>query len=305
MGCVLCSLAAKDYRQCRMLLARIISPLDEPLQCVVPRNSIALPSQLLTDSNLIGIVSIILRPLQCIIPFLCVWVSKNKMGNENEERRRERSGMVTSDFCVGVNADISTKCIKCDGAFGPHPSSVKPSDLYQVSHISSPFHSIHLIHFIQLFSIFAALVMLSANQGHLICLVPPVFMAALTLRRRTPNAFMLKNQLENEDWRFSVSWSICNFVFRLLSSVKCMFLTVSSFNFFLSSLHSLAYSVVCSCISPLVSSLAYSLSFSPHPSVYRIFRNVIVVMWATFKNCTNSMVSKTHENEVDVSTILW
>lgn len=117
----------------------------------------------------------------------------------------------------------------------PYPSSVMPSDLYQVSHISSPCHSIHLIHFIQLFSIFAALVMLSTNQGHLICLVQPrIFIATLAqyFSLLIPDAFMLKNQLENEDWRFSVSWSICNFVFRLLSSVKCMFLTVSSFNFF-------------------------------------------------------------------------
>lgn len=117
----------------------------------------------------------------------------------------------------------------------PYPSSVMPSDLYQVSHISSPCHSIHLIHFIQLFSIFAALVMLSANQGHLICLVQPrIFIATLAqyFSLLTRDASMLKNQLENEDWRFSVSWSICNFVFRLLSSVKCMFLTVSSFNFF-------------------------------------------------------------------------
>lgn len=122
---------------------------------------------------------------------------------------------------------------------------------------------------IQLFSIFAVFVIFPTNQDHSGLCVAILSFLTLTLFSLRLYCFYIQNQLENEDWRFLACWSICNFVFPLLPSVKCMFLTVCRLFLFFWYKHFVRLS--------FISLFARCPSISFAPLVYRIFRNVIVL----------------------------
>lgn len=169
-----------------------------------------------------------------------------------------------------------------------------PLNLYQISHISSPFHSFDSFH-PTVFNFRCACHVSNDSRPSLFCFFRPCLWPFSFYR----SLLMLLCSKSIGKWRLKIFGELKHLQFCISIIIKRE----------LHVLDSVVFLLLFFVITSLAYSLSLYLSFPLFPysssSVYRIFRNDIVVMWATFKNCTISMVSKTDVNEVGVSTILW
>lgn len=181
-------------------------------------------------------------PLYCVhcsaTPFK--YACKNEMENKLYGNQR--------NIFVGLNAGISTKYMHkmwwsfLFTSFVSHAIGFVSSQSYFLR------HSIHLIHFIRLFSIFAALVMLSPHQGHLICLVQPVYINSHSLTHSLLRSLLMLSYTQKSigKWRLRIFGELKHLQFCISIIIKREMHVLDSvvfrFFFLLSSLHSLAYS---------------------------------------------------------------